>query len=75
MTGFESFCKELGVKIETGENGLYCGMTKALAEMVNDVILSDDEAIRNADWEVQKKLVKEKFFSVFPYITNHKEEE
>lgn len=71
MTDFEVFCKELNVNIETDKNGLYSGMTKALAEMVNEVILSDEESLRNAGWETQKELVKKKFFSVFPYMKNH----
>jgi hypothetical protein len=68
MTDFEMFCKELNVEIETDKDGLYCGMAKALAEMVNEVILSDEESLRNADWETQKEIVKKKFFSVFPYM-------
>lgn len=73
MTDFEMFCKELNVEIETDKNGLYCGMAKALAEMVNEVILSDEESLRSAGWEVQKEIVKKKFFSVFPYMESKEE--
>ena len=68
MTMFEEFAKELNVNITTDNNGLYTGMCKALAQMVNEVILSDDEAIRLADWEDQKEIIKKNFFKVFPYM-------
>lgn len=68
MTHFEEFAKEMNVKIETDENGLYTGMCKALANICNDIILSDNENIRNAPWEIQKGLVKDEFYKIFPYM-------
>lgn len=68
MTMFEEFAKEMKVKITTGENGMYTGMASALAQMVNEVILSDDEAIRSADWKDQKEIIKKNFYKVFPYM-------
>ena len=67
MTHFEEFAKEMNVKIETDENGLYVGMCGALASICTEVILSDDETIFNLPWEEQKEIVKEKFYKVFPY--------
>lgn len=68
MTMFEEFAKEMNVKIETDNNGLYTGMCEALALMCNEVILSDDEQIRTLPWEEQKEIIKEKFYSTFPYM-------
>ena len=70
MTMFEELTKEMNVKIETDKNGLYVGMCGALASICTDVILSDDEAIFNLPWEEQKKIVKEKFLKVFPYMVS-----
>ena len=68
MTEFEVFANELNVKIETDKNGLYTGMCGALASICTEVILSDDEAIFNLSWDEQKKIIREKFYKVFPYI-------
>ncbi len=68
MTYFEELATELNVKIEKDENGLYTGMCKVLAQMVNEIILSDDEKIFSLDWESQKKIIKDKFYSVFAYM-------
>ena len=70
MTHFEDFAKEMNVKIETDENGLYTGMCGALASICTDVILSDDKTIFNLPWEEQKAIVKEKFLKVFPYMAS-----
>ena len=68
MTQFEEFAKEMGVKIAVDGNGLYTGMCGALATMVTEVILSDDDEVFNLGWEEQKELVKGKFYKVFPYM-------
>lgn len=68
MTLFEELCKEMGVKVEVGADGLYTGMTAALAIMTNEVILSDDESIFTLNWESQKELIKQNFYKVFPYM-------
>ena len=68
MTDFEELANEMGIKIETDNNGLYCGMCKALALICNDVILSDDEKIFTLEWEEQKKIIKENFYNKFPYM-------
>ena len=68
MTMFEEFAKELNVEITTDKNGFYTKQCKALAIMVNEVILSDDEEIRNADWMDQKEIIKQNFFKAFPYM-------
>lgn len=70
MTIFHEFCNELNVPITVDNRGMYTGMCKALCLMVNDVILSDDEEIFSLPWEDQKKMIKEKFYSVFPYMEN-----
>lgn len=68
MTPFEEFAKELNVEITTDKNGFYTKHCKALALMVNAVILSDDENIRNMEWEDQKEIIKQNFFKAFPYM-------
>lgn len=68
MTMFEEFANELGVEIKTDKNGFYTGITSALVAMTNEVILSDNEMIRNLDWEEQKKLITKKFYKTFPYM-------
>lgn len=72
MTYFEELCKELGVKIQTGERGLYTGMTEALAQITTEVIMSDDDTIFDMDFDDQKKLIKAKFYKVFPYMKEEK---
>lgn len=67
MTDFEQLAKEMNVEIETDKNGLYAGMCKALANICTDIILSDDETIFNAPWEQQKKIIKTRFYEIFPY--------
>lgn len=69
MTEFEKFSTEMNVNIAVDKNGLYTGMCKALALMCNDVILSDDEKIRNLPWEEQKEIIKAKFYKTFPYMS------
>lgn len=68
MTMFEEFAKELGVAITVDEYGLYTGMIRGLSHMVNEVILSDDEEVRNLEWEEQKEIVKRNFYKTFPYM-------
>lgn len=68
MTIFEQFAMELIGKVETGADGLYTGRTRALAEMVNAVILSDDEKIRRATWDEQRDMITEMFYKTFPYM-------
>lgn len=68
MTMFEEFAKEMKVEITTNQNGMYTGMASALAQAVNEVILSDDETIRTAAWEYQKEIIKKNFYKVFPYM-------
>lgn len=68
MTYFEEFAMELLGKVEVGSDGLYTGMTAALALMTNGVILSDDESIFSLDWESQKELIKQNFYKAFPYM-------
>lgn len=68
MTQFEQFAQELGVEITYDRIGLYSGMSCALANMTNDIILSDDEAVFNLSWEEQKELIKERFYRTFEYM-------
>lgn len=68
MTQFEQFANELNVKITVDKIGLYSGMCRALADMTNDVILSDDEAVFNMSWDQQKEIIKERFYRTFPYM-------
>lgn len=68
MTYFEKLAKEMNVKIELDDDGLYKGMCAALAIICTEVILSDDESIFNAGWETQKEIIKEKFYKTFPYM-------
>ena len=67
MTQFEEFAKEMNVMITLDKNGLYTGLSKALAIMTNEVILSDNETIFNLEWDRQKEIIKDKFYKVFPY--------
>lgn len=66
MTQFEDFVNEIGLRIETGKNGMYVGKTKALAIMVNKIILSDEHYEKT--WEEQKELIREEFYKKFPYM-------
>ena len=68
MTYFEELAMELNGKIERDAKGFYIKRTKALAQMVNEIILSDDEEIFNLSWEEQKELIKKEFYRVFPYM-------
>ena len=68
MTEFEALAKEMNVKVTTDTNGLYDGMCGALAAIATDIILSDDAAIFEADWETQKKMIKDRFYDIFPYM-------
>lgn len=70
MTQFEEFANEIGVKVTTDERGFYTKWTEALAVLTNEVILSDDDAIRLAPWEKQKEMIKRAFFKAFPYMAN-----
>lgn len=72
MTQFEELAKELGVKITIDEKGFYTEYSKALANIVNEIILSDDEKIFNLEWNEQKEIIKRKFYKVFPYMENKK---
>ena len=67
-TLFEQMASEMGIEITVNENGFYTKKAEALAVIVNEVILSDDETIFNLPWEEQKEMIKEKFYSVFPYM-------
>ena len=67
-TIFEQFAMDLIGTVETGADGIYTGRTRALAEMVNAVILSDDEKIRRATWDEQREMIKAEFYKVFPYL-------
>lgn len=68
MTLFEQFAMDTIGKVEIGEDGLYEKHTASLATITNDIILSDDEAIFEMPWEEQKKLIKEEFFGIYPYL-------
>lgn len=68
MTRFEELAKELGVKITIDHNGLYTGMANGLANIVNGVILSDDDEVFNLNWALQKVLIKDEFYRVYPYM-------
>ena len=67
-TLFEQMASEMGIEITVNENGFYTKKAEALAVIANEVILSDDETIFNLPWEEQKEMIKEKFYSVFPYM-------
>lgn len=68
MTIFEQLAMDLIGTVETGADGMYTGRTRALAEMVNAVILSDNEKIRCATWEEQRAMITANFYKVFPYL-------
>ena len=68
MTRFEELLKELNVESKVDENGFYTKKAEALAREANKIILSDDEKVFNLDWSIQKEMVKERFWSLFPYM-------
>ena len=68
MTRFEELLKELNVESTVDENGFYTKKAEALAREANKIILSDDEKVFNLDWSIQKEMVKERFWSLFPYM-------
>ena len=68
MTAFEIFAQEIGVVITTDNNGFYTGLCKALAVMTTEIILSDNDAIFELPWEVQKEMIADKFYKIFPYM-------
>ena len=75
MTNFEKLANELNVKIETNGDGLYTGMCGVLANICTNIILSDDETFFNLSWEKQKEIIKEKFYRIFPYKKERKQNE
>lgn len=68
MTDFEQLAQEMKITIECDENGFYISKCSALAQIVNSIILSDDETIFNLPWDEQKKIIKENFYKIFPYM-------
>ena len=68
MTRFEELLKEIGVESTVDENGCYTKKAEALAREANKIILSDDEKVFNLDWLIQKEMIKERFWSLFPYM-------
>lgn len=68
MTRFEELLKELGVESTVDENGCYTKKAEALAREANKIILSDDEKIFNLSWNKQVEMIKERFWSLFPYM-------
>lgn len=64
MTSFETLTKEIGIKIETDEHGLYTGMTKALANIVTESIFDFDDF----DDEEIFFIAKKRFYKTFPYM-------
>lgn len=68
MTFFEIFATEVIGKVEKDGRGFYTGKTKALAQMTNEVILSDNDEIADLSWEAQQEIIKKNFYKVFPYM-------
>lgn len=66
MTAFEELAIEIIGKVEIGKDGFYTKHTRALATIINDIILSDETF--NLTWDEQKELIKEKFYKMFPYM-------
>ena len=62
MTAFEQLCEELGVEITFDDHGLYTGMSRALACICVDVIMSGAAEPTVIDE------VKKQFFAKFPYM-------
>lgn len=62
MTEFERLCAELNVPIELDDNGLYKGMTMALAVICCDVIMNGI-----SETKIEEE-VKAKFYEKFPYM-------
>ena len=67
MTQFEQLAQELGVKITYDTRGMYSGMSKALAIIAVDLILSDDRKIFTTP-EQQNAEIKRRFLVKFPYM-------
>lgn len=68
MTRFEELLKELNVESTVDENGFYTKKAEALAREANKIILSDDEKVFNLSWSKQVEMIKERFWSLFPYM-------
>lgn len=68
MTHFEEFAIEVLGKVETDSMGFYTKHTAALANLTNEIILSDDEEIFEMPWEEQKEIIMKNFFATFPYL-------
>lgn len=62
MTAFEQLCEELGVEITLDDRGRYSGLSRALAYICVDVIMS------NAAEPTVIDEVKKQFFAKFPYM-------
>ena len=69
MTRFEELMKEIGIKPTTDGKGLYTGKAEALGIIANGIILSENETVFNLNWNEKKKLIKEKFYKTFPYLS------
>jgi len=72
MSDFEKLAMELNVPIMVDKDGWYKGITEALAKVVTDVLLSDDEILFRMPWEEQKEIIKENFYKLFPYMRKDK---
>lgn len=68
MTRIEELLKELGVELTVDEHGLYTKKAEALAREAIKIVLSDNEEVFNLDWSIQKEMIKERFWSLFPYM-------
>lgn len=66
MTWFEDFAKRLGV-LKIDKNGRYTGLCESLYYISLDILLSDDDSIRNLTEEEQEKMIIKEFYRKYPY--------
>lgn len=66
MTWFEDLAKRLGV-LKKNADGRYVGLCESLYYISVDILLSDDDSIRNLTEEEQEKKIIKEFYKKFPY--------
>lgn len=66
MTWFEDLAKRLGV-LKKDSNGRYTGLCESLYYISVDILLSDDDSIRNLAEEKQEKMIIKEFYKKYPY--------
>ena len=66
MTWFEDLAKKLGV-LKKNSDGRYTGLCESLYYISVDILLSDDDSIRDLTEKEQEKMIIREFYRKYPY--------